>query len=138
MTDDRLAQVLKGNASAGVLSWPAGMTADVALGEARDAGWETAVLDLSGVSDKAGLMQACAVALRLPDWFGANWDALADCLSDLEWWPAQRGRLILVRNWQAYATVRPEEWGILQELFADAAARWRESETGLVVLMALD
>ncbi|MFB6642140.1 barstar family protein [Streptomyces chartreusis] len=138
MTDDPLAPVLQGSVPPGVMSWPAGLSTRRALDAARAAGWETAVLDLSGVTDKAGLMTACAEGLRLPDWFGSNWDALADCLSDLEWWPAQQGRLILVCEWQAYATARSDEWGVLQEIFADAAARWRETATGLVVLMALD
>jgi hypothetical protein len=137
MTDDPLAPVLDGSAPAGVLSWPARLQAERALEAARAAGWETAALDLAGVSDKAGLMQACADALRLPDWFGANWDALADCLGDLEWWPAGRGRLVLVRDWQEYAAARPADWRVLQEIFADAAAHWRETDTPLVVVMVL-
>jgi hypothetical protein len=137
MTDDPLTPVFVGNAPPGVLSWPSALPAEQALDAARAAGWETAVLDLSGVTDRPGLMTACADALRLPDWFGANWDALADCLSDLQWWPAGPGRLILVRNWQDYAAARTDEWRILQEIFADAAAHWRDTDTGLAVLMVL-
>ncbi|MEU6252854.1 barstar family protein [Streptomyces sp. NPDC047043] len=137
MTHDPLTQVLSGHTPPGVLSWPAELPAHRALDEARAAGWETAVVELSGVLDKAGLMAASAVALRLPDWFGANWDALADCLTDLEWWPAERGRLILVRDWQGYAAADPKGWGVLQEIFADAAAHWRDTDTGLAVVMTL-
>lgn len=137
MTDDPLAPVLAGTTPPGVLSWPAGLPTAQAVDAARAAQWEAAVLDLSGVTDKAGLMTAFADALRLPEWFGANWDALADSLTDLEWWPTRGGRLILVREWQVFAKARPDEWGVLQEIFADAAARWRETDTGLVVLMAL-
>jgi RNAse (barnase) inhibitor barstar len=31
---------------------------------------------------RAGLYEALAVAVPLPDWFGRNWDALADALAD--------------------------------------------------------
>ncbi|MFI6341168.1 barstar family protein [Streptomyces sp. NPDC050535] len=137
MTDDPLAPVLDRSAPAGVLSWPAQLPVEPALEAARKAGWETPVLDLSGVSDKDGLMAACATALRLPDYFGANWDALADCLGDLAWWPASHGRLLLVQDWQEYAAAAPADWRVLQEIFADAAARWRDTDTPLAVVMVL-
>ncbi|MFC9931090.1 barstar family protein [Streptomyces sp. NPDC127190] len=81
-------------------------------------------LDLDGVTDKAGLMDRAARALALPDWFGRNWDALADSLGDHTVWPedaVERGLLIVVRNWRPYAEARPEEWRIAQEVFTEAA-----------------
>jgi hypothetical protein len=86
----------------------------------------TVTLDLDGVTDKAGLMDRCAAALKLPDWFGRNWDALADSLADHTVWPegaAERGLLIVVRGWRPYAEARPEEWETAQEIFAEAADR---------------
>jgi hypothetical protein len=56
-------------------------------------------LDLDGVTDKAGLMDRSARALQLPDWFGRNWDALADSLSDHTVWPegaVEQGLLVVV------------------------------------------
>ncbi|MEU5593871.1 barstar family protein [Streptomyces sp. NPDC020298] len=83
-------------------------------------------LDLAGVTDKAGLMDRCVRALGLPDWFGRNWDALADSLSDHTVWPedaGERGLLLVVRDWQTYARARPEEWRTARELFTEAADR---------------
>ncbi|MFE2513530.1 barstar family protein [Streptomyces naganishii] len=79
-------------------------------------------LDLEGVTDKAGLMDRVARALALPPWFGRNWDALADSLSDVSAWPeeAAGGLLFVVRNWRAYAEARPQEWETAQEVFAHA------------------
>ncbi|MFJ7076437.1 barstar family protein [Streptomyces sp. NPDC098781] len=93
-------------------------------------------LDLDGVTDKAGLMDRCARDLRLPDWFGRNWDALADSLSDRAVWPqgaAEQGLRIVVRNWQPYAEARPDEWRIAEELFTEVTDR----TPALSVLLAL-
>ncbi|MFF7777833.1 barstar family protein [Streptomyces tanashiensis] len=87
------------------------------------------VLDLAGVTDKAALMDRCADTLDLPDWFGRNWDALADCLTDLP-----RPVTLVVTHWQAYATARPSEWRTAQEVFATAVD---ESPDRLTVLLAL-
>lgn len=80
-------------------------------------------LDLDGVTDKAGLMDRCARDLELPDWFGRNWDALADSLTDLRALPAAGALLLVVRNWQPYAKARPEEWEIAQEVFTSGVDR---------------
>ncbi|WP_318204587.1 barstar family protein [Streptomyces sp. SCL15-4] len=83
-------------------------------------------LDLDGVTDKDGLMDRAARALALPGWFGRNWDALADSLSDHTVWPdgaVERGLLIVVHGWRPYAGARPEEWRVAEEVFAEAADR---------------
>ncbi|MFE4969852.1 barstar family protein [Streptomyces sp. NPDC056660] len=93
-------------------------------------------LDLAGVADKAGLMDRTAAALSLPDWFGRNWDALADSLRDPSVWPPEavdRGLLLVVTGWQGYAGTRPDEWKTAQDVFAQAAA----DEPGLTVALAL-
>ncbi|NJP49018.1 hypothetical protein HCJ93_02740 [Streptomyces sp. SBST2-5] len=90
------------------------------------AGRTVVTLDLEGVTDKAGLMDRCAETLRLPDWFGRNWDALADSLSDRTVWPAgalERGLLLVVRGWREYARAHPDEWQVAEEVFAEATDR---------------
>ncbi|MEW2398366.1 barstar family protein [Streptomyces sp. NPDC046862] len=101
------------------------------------ADWWYVELDLAGVTDKPAFMDRCARALGLPDYFGRNWDALADCLGDLSWAPAARGRLVVVTGWQEFALAVPHDWGIAQEVFAEAGDRWRGTETPLRVMLAL-
>jgi hypothetical protein len=86
-------------------------------------------LDLDGVADKAGLMDRCVRDLRLPDWFGRNWDALADVLSDPDLWSeggsedaVEEETVVVVRNWDRYAGARPDEWATAREVFAQASA----------------
>ncbi|MFD9813561.1 barstar family protein [Streptomyces sp. NPDC059080] len=131
-----LAAVLGGSTPPGVLSWPAGRPAADALAAATDAGWQGADLDLSDVRDKAAFLGRCARALRFPDWFGHNWDALADCLTDLSWCPAARGRLLVITGWQEFAVAAPEDWHVVENVIADAVAYWRDTDTGLAVILA--
>src|SRR5512142_1692941 len=46
---------------------------------------EVQLLDGAQARDKAAFMTAIARALRFPDYFGNNWDALVDCLDELHW-----------------------------------------------------
>lgn len=55
--------------------------------------------DFDGVNDKSGVMERLAQGFALPDHFGRNLDALADCLSDLEPEEADRpGFVVILRG----------------------------------------
>ncbi|MGW4689729.1 barstar family protein [Streptomyces sp. NPDC004244] len=107
---------------------------DPALAAAEAAGWAVVRLDLDGVRTKARLMDACAEAFRLPEWFGRNWDALADCLRDLSWLPqpggAGAGRLVVVTGWRELGEARPGDWDVLREVLGEASAYWGAVEGG--------
>jgi hypothetical protein len=103
----------------------------------ESAGWWHVELDLTGVTDKPAFMDRCVRALGLPDYFGRNWDALADCLRDLSWAPPARGRLVVVTGWQEFSLAVPHDWGIAQEVFAEAVDGRRETEAPLQVVLAL-
>lgn len=105
---------------------------DGTLADVRTAGgWAHVRLDLAGVTGKSAFMDHCARALDLPDWFGRNWDALADCLGDLSWAPPARGRLLVVTGRRDFARAAPREWGAVPDVFAEATDRWRGAEGGL-------
>src|SRR3990172_7028211 len=54
-------------------------------------------IDLAGASGKEALMERVARALAFPQWFGGNWDALEDCLTDLSWASAG-GHVLLIEG----------------------------------------
>ncbi|MBT2544664.1 barstar family protein [Streptomyces sp. ISL-44] len=110
-----------------------------ALAAAEAAGWTALRLDLDGVRGKVELMRRCGDALRLPEWFGGNWDALADSLRDLSWLPDAAGRLVAVTSWRGFADARPGDWEVLVEILEEAVDFWREAEGAappLTVLLA--
>lgn len=78
-------------------------------------------LDVALIDAAAGdLFAAMARALRFPDWFGANWDALEDCLSDLSWREGDGYVLVLQR------APTGEALGTLIDVLRSAAQYWAE------------
>jgi len=47
-----------------------------------------------GAGSKAALFAALVEALKLPEHFGHNWDALEECLRDLSWIPEKTVALV--------------------------------------------
>lgn len=69
-------------------------------------------------ADKPALMKNIAAALDFPDWFGANWDALEDCLTDLSWRKA--GGTVLL-----FDQVEPgDDLGVLVDVLRSSAEFW--------------
>ncbi|MCB1955410.1 MAG: barstar family protein [Rhodocyclaceae bacterium] len=101
----------------------AGITPEVAdrlARAAQAAGHRVVRLDLGSCRDKPALLAALARAFAFPDWFGHNWDALADSLGDLAWLPAP-GYLLLVSGCATPATACPDDWHSLGEILDETA-----------------
>ncbi|MEV5430232.1 barstar family protein [Streptomyces sp. NPDC052701] len=64
-------------------------------------------------------------ALRLPDCFGWNWDALRDFLTDLHWLNA-KNVLVIIDDAHAVLSESPGERGILFRALKDTSKFWAE------------
>ena len=112
---------------------PAAATALAAL--ATSLGLEAIRIDLAGCQDKAGLLERSAAALGFPAWFGDNWDALYDCLTDLSWRPG-RGWVLILENVHELRRAAPEALDTALVIMGDAALAWEERGLPLRVLVA--
>ncbi|MCQ4044169.1 barstar family protein [Streptantibioticus rubrisoli] len=122
-------------ARTGVVHWSQDRpTADL-LAAAERTGRRAYSVELQGVADKAGFMARCAAALKLPDWFGANWDALYDCLTDPDVLPADGGRVLVVTGWHGYAAAAPEDWRTALGVLGDAADYWAKTDTQFLAVL---
>lgn len=81
-------------------------------------------VDLDEVEDKEKFIAVIAQAVRVPDWFGNNWDALADTLSDLSWQPAC-GYVLLLRNDNGTLGMVAEDYNMAMGIFADTIVFWK-------------
>ena len=96
---------------------------DEILDATRGSALQVSRIDLAGIADKQALMERIARALEFPRWFGGNWDALEDCLSDLSWSKSDGHVLLLI---EAAADLPMDERGILIDILASAATSWAE------------
>jgi len=93
----------------------------------RNNGLALVRIDLTSAKDKAGIMAALARHLRLPETFGANLDALYDCLTDTEFAP--RG-VVLLEGLHDVPGMAQED---LLEVFVDAVAQSSADAPGLTL-----
>ena len=96
--------------------------AEDVLDAVRGSAVRVARIGLAGASDKGGLMERIARALDFPQWFGGNWDALEDCLTDLSWLKAE-GHVLLFED---AGRIAADERGVLVDILASSAAYWAE------------
>ncbi len=101
--------------------------------EVEEAGWRFVHLDTSGVEDKPGFLDRAAAAFAFPNWFGRNWDALADSLGDVR---SDTGTLVLWDGWTTFARTNEQPFGVALDIVRERA----ESPLGgpFVVLMRED
>lgn len=76
----------------------------------------------------AGVFNEFARAMEFPDYFGHNWDALEECLADLEWLPA-KGYVVLITEAQGVIPDDEEEYETLLEVLNDAGEAWSKGQT---------
>ena len=98
--------------------------ADLALEEAAESLDTPCPVDLARVTRRrpfSGRRQA----LGFPDWYGHNWDALADCLTDLSWMAADGYVDRPPERADAFASAAPTDFATALSSSQDAADTWR-------------
>jgi RNAse (barnase) inhibitor barstar len=94
-------------------------------------------IDLSGILTKDAFLQVVSREMKFPDYFGMNWDAFEDCLTDLSWF-SSRGYVLVFDNLEAFAQNAPEEMHIVRSILKSTAEFWKKQETPFYVLVGED
>lgn len=73
------------------------------------------------------LFQEWAAALQFPSYFGENWDAFEECLSDLEWLPPG-GLVLFITRADRLLELAPEmDLDTLADILTTVARDWKSS-----------
>lgn len=92
--------------------------------------------DLGETRALAGALAALGKDLGFPDWYGANLDALHDCLTDLSWLDAS-GYVLTISGADALRAADPAAFATLNAVFASAIEEWRAQGVTLWVFYDL-
>lgn len=99
---------------------------------AQAVGLRMFAIDASAVRTKSQMLGLLGRSLAFPPWYGRNWDALEDCLTDLDWLP-DAGLVVRFEGFEHYAEADPDGFAILLDIFKTSAEYWRGEGKGFWV-----
>ena len=101
---------------------------------AQSAGLDCFRIDIGRVHDKDDFLERISKAMRFPDWFGRNWDALADCLRDLSWLQGG-GCVVVLEKAKHFAAGHRHEFDEAMDLLKEVSEYWRAEQRPFWVLV---
>ena len=75
------------------------------------------------------LFDEFSAAFQFPLYFGENWDALEECLADLEWVPASGYGLFVTDTAQVLSREHADQFDILLKVLSNICEEWSAVET---------
>lgn len=81
--------------------------------------------DISACQEGPEALRYLGTALRFPAWYGENFDALFDCLTDPDW-QVGKGVVVLIAGTDRLQQAAPEDFSTLIEVLQTASTTHRE------------
>ena len=98
-----------------------------------DQGVKVFYLDGRVIDSKKSFLDKAAEVMQFPEYFGHNWDAFDECITDLDWVPAKRYVLIYNKP-NLFAEANPLDWQIAYDTLQSAVDYWQSTETPMDIL----
>ncbi len=87
------------------------------------------------IDGKDRFLSQAAADLRFPEYFGHNWDAFEDCLTDMSWQEAD-GFVVLYDHIDALVQKSPEDFATALAILKEAAEFWRNQGKSFFALLS--
>jgi hypothetical protein len=134
--EHKLPALLADIGRSGVYRLPGTVDVEPFIMAAEACGYFVFRVNLATARNKEGLLAAIGRDMAFPEWYGQNWDALADCLADLGWRPAE-GYLLLLEHADRLHARAGNELATALNVFAEAAGCWREQNVAFWCLVTM-
>ena len=72
--------------------------------------------------------------MHFPAYFGRNWDAFEECVTDLAWAPAP-GYVLLYDKMARFANAQPQEWATARSILESSIDNWQKRDVLFYVLL---
>ena len=133
MNPQALVQFLRDAEHNGIFQAPtAGRS--VLIAAASETGLQFFECEFDGLDDAALILESIGEGIGLPEWYGANLDALHDCLTDLSWQETP-ATLLLLTGCEEIRATNPEWFDRLIGVLVEVADFWRGEETPFSVFI---
>lgn len=130
----RLRRALAQEQNPGVYRFQSEASAEFLRGEAENAGWKFYYLDGSKIFNKKSFLEKIARAMKFPAYFGKNWDALNDSLTDLQGIDTN-GYILLFQAPERFSKNSPADFQVAMEILESAIEYWHEQGIPFYVLL---
>lgn len=128
-----LAPILAGRQPTGLYRLEAAFDLEDVTATALGAGWALSHLDGAYAQTKVEVLTSLGAALAFPEHYGANFDAVADCLSDLK-----ANTVLLWDDWGVFARSDERSFAVLRRILSARSADPTIGTPKLLVLLRGD
>ena len=135
MRQNDVLTLLKDSTRAGIYHLPSSART-VVKAAARSAGFACFQVSLADADRIDEVFVRLAQDLAFPEWYGQNFDALKDCLSDFSWCEAA-GYVLMISGAGALQAADPAAFHALNAVFVAAIAEWQARKLPLWVFYDL-
>ncbi len=97
---------------------------------AAEPGTKVFYFDGKKINSKETFLSKAAEVMQFPTYFGANWDAFDECITDLTWCPAER-YVILYDHAEIFAQAEPTQYQIALDILNSAKKYWKANNISL-------
>jgi RNAse (barnase) inhibitor barstar len=101
---------------------------------AKAHGLDYVKVDLKGIAGKEGFLKRAAKEFGFPPYFGMNWDAFSDCLTDMAWRPAT-GYVILFSSYQSFAVTATVDAQAAGRIFNSSVQYWKLKKVPFFIVL---